>query len=387
MDNSTPKTQNPKQSLFYSTQHPKPKTQNFFKGVYAKKKVLVTGHTGFKGSWLTIWLMKLGADIAGYALEPKTSRDNYVLSGLEKRVKNYIADVRDKDTLNKIFKDEQPEVVFHLAAQPLVISSYEQPVETYETNIMGTVNLLEACRLTESVKQIIIITSDKCYENREWIWGYREDDILGGYDPYSSSKAAVEIVCNGYRNSFFHPDKFSEHQKSLATVRAGNVIGGGDWAEYRIIPDCICALEGGEEIKIRNPQATRPWQHVLEPLGGYLLLAAKMMDDPVKFAEAWNFGPYQESIVTVKRLVETVIGNYGKGKWRDISDPESPHEAGLLALDISKAYHRLNWRPVFSFDETIQLTVEWYKKYSAENVYDLCVQQIKAYMERWNKLQ
>ena len=354
-----------------------------FDNCFSGKKVLVTGHTGFKGSWLTIWLMQLGADVVGYALEPKASRDNYVLSGLEKRMKNYIADIRDKDTLNKVFSDEQPEVVFHLAAQPTVITGYEQPVETYETNIMGAVNLMEACRLTKSVKQIIIITSDKCYENREWIWGYRENDALGGYDPYSSSKAAVEIVCNGYRNSFFHPEKFSEHQKSLATARAGNVIGGGDWSEYRIIPDCICALESGEEIKIRNPQATLPWQHVLEPLGGYLLLASEMMDDPVKFAGAWNFGPYQESIVTVKRLVETVINNYGEGEWHDISDTELPHEAGLLALDISKAYHRLNWRPVLSFDETIHFTIDWYKKYKTEDVLSLCEKQIEAYTEKW----
>jgi len=350
---------------------------------FSGKKVLVTGHTGFKGSWLTIWLTQLGADVVGYALEPKTNRDNYLLSGLEKRVRNCIADVRDKQTLNKAFEDEKPEIVFHLAAQPLVITSYKQPVETYETNIMGTVNLLEACRLTESVKQIIIITSDKCYENHEWIWGYRENDALGGYDPYSSSKAAVEIVCNGYRNAFFHPDKVSEHQKSLATVRAGNVIGGGDWSEYRIIPDSISALENGEEIKIRNPLATRPWQHVLEPLGGYLLLAAKMMDDPVKFAEAWNFGPYQESIVTVKRLVETVIDNYGKGKWCDISDPESLHEAGLLALDISKASQRLNWRPVLSFDEAVHFTINWYKQYKTEDVLSLCKEQIEVYTEKW----
>ena len=270
---------------------------NFFKG----KRVLVTGHTGFKGSWLSIWLHELGADVIGVALDPFTERDNYVLSGIGNKIKADIrADIRDGEKMKEIFAEYQPEIVFHLAAQPLVRLSYDIPVETYETNVMGTINIMEAIRATDSVKVGVMITTDKCYENKEQIWGYRENEPMGGYDPYSSSKGAAEIAISSWRRSFFNPaDYGKKHHVSLASVRAGNVIGGGDWALDRIIPDCIKAIEAGEPIAIRNKKAVRPWQHVLEPLSGYMLLAQKMWDEPTKYCEGWNFGPRAESISTV----------------------------------------------------------------------------------------
>jgi CDP-glucose 4,6-dehydratase len=248
---------------------------------------------------------------------------------------------------------------------------------------MGTVNILEACRVTPSVKTIVMITSDKCYENMEWVWGYRENDRLGGFDPYSASKGASELVCSAYRRSFFHLDNFEQHGKSLSTVRAGNVIGGGDWAENRIVPDCIKSLEKDKPIIVRNPLATRPWQHVLEPLGGYLWLAQKMMQQPKAFSESWNFGPRSESIIPVKDLVEYIIKFYGKGEWVDLSGNSVLHEAQLLALDITKANHRLNWKPVLTFPQTIEMTVDWYKRYSAESTMSLCIEQIYKYMDLW----
>ena len=275
-------------------------TTDFYQG----KRVLVTGHTGFKGSWLSIWLHEMGAEVVGVALDPYSDKDNYVLSGIGRKIKADLrADIRNGEQLKRIFQEYQPEIVFHLAAQPLVRLSYEIPVETYATNVMGTINVMEAIRQTDSVRVGIMITTDKCYENKEQLWGYREDEPMGGYDPYSSSKGAAEIAIASWRRSFFNPKDYGQkHHVSLASVRAGNVIGGGDWALDRIIPDCVRALEADKPIEIRSPKAIRPWQHVLEPLGGYLLLAEKMWQEPTAYCEGWNFGPRQESLLWQRRV-------------------------------------------------------------------------------------
>ncbi len=350
---------------------------NFYKG----KRVLVTGHTGFKGSWLSIWLHELGAEVVGVGLDPYSDKDNFVLSGIGDKIKADIrADIRDGEKMKEIFEEYKPEIVFHLAAQPLVRLSYDIPVDTYQTNVMGTINVLEAIRATDSVKVGVMITTDKCYENKEQIWGYRENEPMGGYDPYSSSKGAAEIAISSWRRSFFNPEQYEKHGKSIASVRAGNVIGGGDWALDRIIPDCIRALEAGKQIDIRSPKAIRPWQHVLEPLSGYMLLAKKMWDSPTEYCEGWNFGPRGESISTVWEVASKVIENYGKGELRDLSDPNALHEAKLLMLDISKAKFKLGWEPRLNIDQTVALTTEWYKKYQDENVLDLCVSQINHYL-------
>lgn len=349
---------------------------NFFKG----KRVLITGHTGFKGSWLAIWLHELGAEVIGVAQNPYTERDNYVLSGIGKKIKADLrADIRNGNRIKEIFREYRPEIVFHLAAQPLVRLSYDIPVDTYETNVMGTIHIMEAIRVTDSVKAGVMITTDKCYENKEQIWGYRENEPMGGYDPYSSSKGAAEIAINSWRCSFFNPEQHAKHGKSIASVRAGNVIGGGDWALDRIIPDCIKALEAGRPIEIRSPKAIRPWQHVLEPLSGYMLLAKKMWDEPARYCEGWNFGPKLESITPVWDVAQKVVRNYGKGELTDISGPEALHEANLLMLDISKAKFRLNWEPKMNIDKCVALTVDWYKRYRTMPVYELCVEQINKY--------
>ncbi len=356
---------------------------SFLKNQYNDKKVLVTGHTGFKGSWLSIWLKQLGADVVGVALEPKSESDNFCLANVSSIVKDIRLDIRDKSAIIKLINDEKPEIIFHMAAQPLVLESYESPLETFETNTLGTANILEAIRLTDAVKTAVFITTDKVYENKEWIWPYREDERMGGYDPYSASKGASELIISSYRNSFFNPKDYSKHGKSIASVRAGNVIGGGDWSENRIIPDCVKALENNESIDIRSPKSVRPWQHVLEPLGGYLLLGAKMMSQPIELAEAWNFGPEAENVTNVGDLVEIVIQTYGKGSWNDLSDAAAPHEAKLLALDINKAKYRLGWKPLLNIKETVEFTVDWYKNYDAEEVLKLCQRQIDDYIKVW----
>lgn len=355
---------------------------DIFNKFYRGKRILVTGHTGFKGSWLSIWLHELGAEVIGVALDPFTERDNYVLSGIGDKIKADIrADIRDGKRMKEIFQEYQPEIVFHLAAQPLVRLSYDIPVETYETNVMGTINIMEAMRVTDSVKVGVMITTDKCYENKEQIWGYRENEPMGGYDPYSSSKGAAEIAISSWRRSFFNPaDYGAKHHVSLASVRAGNVIGGGDWALDRIIPDCIKALEAGKTIDIRSPKSIRPWQHVLEPLSGYMLLAQEMWDEPTKYCEGWNFGPRAESITPVWDVAQDVIKCYGSGTLNDISDPNALHEAKLLMLDISKAKFLLGWEPRMNIHQCIKLTVDWYKHYQNEDVYTLCVEQINQYL-------
>jgi len=349
---------------------------NFYKG----KRVFITGHTGFKGSWLSIWLNEMGAEVIGFSKDPYTERDNFVLAGLDAKLTDLRGDICDGELLKSVFAEYKPEIVFHLAAQPLVRLSYDIPVETYQTNVMGTINVLEAIRATESVKIGIMITTDKCYENKEQIWGYRENEPMGGYDPYSSSKGATEIAIASWRRSFFNPLQFEMHGKAIASVRAGNVIGGGDWALDRIIPDCIKAIEAKTTIDIRSPKAIRPWQHVLEPLSGYLLLAAKMWHEPSKYCEGWNFGPHAESIATVWDVATKVIEDYGSGELRDLSNPNALHEANLLMLDIAKAKINLGWEPRLNIDQTIQLTVDWYLKYRNQDVYALCVEQIKKYL-------
>lgn len=350
--------------------------------IWKNKKVLITGHTGFKGSWLSIWLKMLEAEVIGYALEPYTDRDNFVVTGLKEKITHIIGDVRDYKKLKTVFAKYKPEFVFHLAAQPLVIESYKNPRETYETNVLGTVNVLEASRQTDSVKVIINVTSDKCYDNKEWVWGYRENEPMGGYDPYSSSKGCSELVTAAYRNSFFNPELFKEHSKSLSSVRSGNVIGGGDWRKDRIIPDCIRALEKGEPIEIRNPNAIRPWQHVLEPLGGYLLLGAKMYEEPRKFCGAWNFGPYYEAILSVGDIVNLLLAEWGKGRWIDISNESEPYEAKFLSLDMSKVRAFLNWQPKWNIARCIEKTVEWYRNINKDDVYNICVKQIQEYLQK-----
>ncbi len=353
-----------------------------FNGFYKGKRVLVTGHTGFKGSWLSIWLNELGADVVGVSLDPYSERDNYVLSGIGKRIKADIrADIRDGEKMKAIFAEYRPEIVFHLAAQPLVRLSYEIPVETYQTNVMGTVNVMEAIRATDSVRVAVLITTDKCYDNKEQLRGYKEEDPFGGYDPYSSSKGACEIAIQSWRRSFFNPaDYGKKHHVSLASVRAGNVIGGGDWAKDRIIPDCIRALEAGKPIEIRNPKAVRPWEHVLEPLSGYMELARRMWDHPTEYCEGWNFGPESESISTVWEVASELIGLFGFGELVDKSDPDAVHEARLLMLDITKAKTRLGWHPTLDTSQTIALVADWYKRYKSEDVYSLCCGEIEQFL-------
>ena len=350
---------------------------NFYKG----KKVLVTGHTGFKGSWLSIWLHELGAQVIGVSLNPYSDRDNFVLSDIGKKIRADIrADIRDAQKMKDVFAEYKPEIVFHLAAQPLVRLSYEQPVETYETNVMGTINVLEAIRYTDSVKVGVMITTDKCYDNKEQLRGYKEDDPFGGYDPYSSSKGACEIAIQSWRRSFFNPEQFEKHGKSIASVRAGNVIGGGDWALDRIIPDCIRALEADKFIEIRSPKSVRPWEHVLEPLSGYMLLAKKMWEYPTGYCEGWNFGPEMESVSTVWEVATELVKNFGKGELKDCSNPNAVHEAQLLMLDITKAKTRLGWNPRLNIQQCLALVADWYKRYQNENVYNLCVEEISKFI-------
>ncbi|MDR0891843.1 MAG: CDP-glucose 4,6-dehydratase [Mediterranea sp.] len=355
---------------------------DIFQDFYRGKRVLVTGHTGFKGSWLSIWLHELGAEVTGLSLDPSSDKDNFVRSGIGSKITDLRGDIRDGAFLKEAFARYQPEIVFHLAAQPLVRESYDLPVETYETNVMGTIHVLEAIRATPSVKVGVMITTDKCYENQEQLWGYRENEPMGGYDPYSSSTGCAEIAISSWRRSFFNPADYPHHGKAIASVRAGNVIGGGDWAKDRIIPDCIRALEAHQPISIRSPHSIRPWQHVLEPLGGYLLLAQKMWDAPTDYCEGWNFGPKLEAVANVWDIASLVVEEYGQGSLVDVSDPSALHEAKLLMLDISKAWLRLGWQPRLTLHQTVELTVDWYKRYQDEDVYRLCVEQINRYTDR-----
>ncbi len=347
--------------------------------IYKDKKVLITGHTGFKGSWLAIWLTKLGANVIGYSLDPIGEESLFELANMNNKMKDIRGDIRDATKLQAVFAQYQPEIVFHLAAQPLVKQSYRDPVYTYEVNVMGTMNVLEAIRKSPSVKAGVMVTSDKCYDNKEWVWGYRENDPMGGYDPYSSSKGCCELLISSYQHSFFPIDSYSSHGKLIASVRAGNVIGGGDWSEDRIIPDSVRSLLAGQSIKLRSPQSVRPWQHVLEPLSGYLKIGAYLYEGKIEYAESWNFGPESDSVTTVQQLVEKIVEQWKDGRWEVDSSHTAEHEAKLLSLDINKAKYYLDWHPKWNIDKTIYYTMEWYKWYREVDVYELCLKQISEY--------
>jgi CDP-glucose 4,6-dehydratase len=332
----------------------------------ARRSVFVTGHTGFKGSWLSLWLSHLGARVTGYALPPPTNPSAFVACGVRDGLAaHHEADIRDNERLTKAMRDCQPDVVLHLAAQPLVRASYEQPRETFEVNVVGTASVLDAVRALGRPCAVVVVTSDKCYDNREHTWGYRETDPLGGSDPYSASKGAAEMVVASYRHSFFPPERVPQHGVTLASVRAGNVIGGGDWAQDRIMADAARSLSSGQPVSVRNPRSLRPWQHVLEPLGGYLLLAARMLaaPDDGRLADAWNFGPSNLEVVTVGSLVDLFVAAWGCGSWQDASSGGQPHEAQLLRLSIDKAVTVLGWRPRWSVGETVRRTAHWYRAF------------------------
>jgi CDP-glucose 4,6-dehydratase len=347
---------------------------------WSGKKVFMTGHTGFKGSWLCLWLHALGAKVTGYALDPPTDPSLYKLCGIERLITSVMGDVRDRKKLAGTMAAAKPEIVIHMAAQPLVRDSYKIPAETYEINVMGTVNLLESVRNCPSVKAAINVTTDKCYENREWVWGYRENEPMGGYDPYSNSKACSELVTSAYRSSYFNPADFLLHGVALASARAGNVIGGGDWATDRLLPDCVRAVLKGEKILIRNPQAVRPWQHVLEPLSGYLMLAQRLFEDGAPFSEAWNFGPDESDARPVEWLVKTFCSRWGGGASYEIEQGDHPHEAHYLKLDCSKAKTRLGWRPRWDLERALGRIVDWTKAYqNGQDVMGVCLKQIAEY--------
>lgn len=347
---------------------------SFYKG----KKVLVTGHTGFKGSWMCKVLLKEGASVAGYSLKPAAGENLYEILGLEKEIKSTEGDVRDLDSLKKVFSEFKPEIVIHMAAQPIVRESYNNPVFTYETNVIGTVNVLEAVRQTDSVKSVINVTTDKVYKNNEWEWGYRENDILDGYDPYSNSKSCSELVTASYKRSFF-----KEREIAVSTCRAGNVIGGGDFAKDRIIPDCVRAMEKGEAIIVRNPFSTRPYQHVLEPVCAYLKLAELQYKDAVKYEGSYNIGPDECDCVTTGELVDLFCNMWGdKAEWRDVSEAGAPHEAGFLKLDCSKIKRVMGWQPKWHINDAVKKSVEWSRVYLGGG--DICTEtqrQISEYME------
>jgi CDP-glucose 4,6-dehydratase len=348
------------------------------KTFWKEKTILITGHTGFKGSWLSVWLNMLGANLHGYALKPDTRPNMFEAVGVKKIIKSNISDIRDYNKLLAVMKKCQPQIIFHLAAQPLVRQSYKDPLETYQTNIIGTANLLEAARYVKSVRAVIVITSDKCYENKESHYAYKEPDPLGGYDPYSSSKACAEIVTAAYKNSFF-----TDSDVAIASARAGNVIGGGDWAADRLIPDCIKAWIKNKTVEIRYPHAIRPWQHVLEPLAGYIILAEKLYRYGNKFAKAWNFGPDKKNIKNVAFLVDAIAKLWDKkAKWK-ITTKKQPHEAMLLKLDCSMAKTNLPWKPRWNIEKTLEKTVQWYKTYleNSQNITDTTIEQIDQYMK------
>jgi len=360
---------------------------NLFNDIYKDKKVLVTGHTGFKGSWLTLWLNELGAEITGYALKANTDPSLFEILELKNKINHIEADIRDAEMLDKTLKKYKPEIIFHLAAQPLVRYAYKNPRETYETNIMGTVNLFEAVRNNPSAKVIVNVTSDKCYENKETLKSYNESDSMGGSDPYSSSKGAVEIITSAYRRSFFNPEEYGKaHTTALASVRAGNVIGGGDWSEDRLVPDCMRALTNNEPVIIRNPRSIRPWQHVLEPLSGYLRLGTLMWNNGVSFSEGWNFGPNDKTNLTVEEVVKKIIEIFDRGSYQ-IDSKANLHEAKLLMLDINKALNKLGWKPVYNDNQAIKETVEWYKYFYGKNsdIYEFTLEQLNNYIKKAQK--
>lgn len=347
---------------------------------WSGKRVLLTGHTGFKGSWLSLWLAKLGAQISGCALPPVDGPNLFDYAAVAQSVDHNVCDIRDAEALRALVQSVQPEIVIHMAAQSLVRPSYTNPVETYQSNVMGTLHLLEAIRLSGSVLSCVVVTTDKCYENQESGRPYRERDALGGFDPYSSSKACAEILTASYRRSFFPSDQNVERTTAIATARAGNVIGGGDWAQDRLVPDLVNAFSAGETAKVRNPAAVRPWQYVLEPLSGYMILAEKLFNHGLAFAEAWNFGPNGTGVCPVAALVDQLAGFWGEGARWEPDSASQPHEAMQLALDSSQAKQRLGWSPRTSMSQTLEATVEWYKACAkGQDMRRLCLDQIDAF--------
>ncbi len=348
---------------------------------WQKKRVFITGHTGFKGSWLSLWLQQLGAEVVGISLDPPTTPSLYQQAKVAEGMVSLRGDIRDGELMKRLFQQYQPEIVFHLAAQPLVRYSYREPVETYATNVMGTLHILEAIRAVGSVRAAVMITTDKCYENREWEWGYRENEPMGGHDPYSSSKGCAELLIASYRNSYFPAESYVNHQTAIASARAGNVIGGGDWAEDRIIPDTIRAFSQNRPVHIRNPHAIRPWQHVLEPLSGYLQLAEQLWHHGSQYAEGWNFGPYEQDAKPVEWIVKAMAERWGSGASWEIDRGEHPHEANYLKLDCSKAHNRLQWQPRWNLSQALENIIEWHKAEMLQNnIRNVTVQQIEQYI-------
>ena len=359
---------------------------------FNKRRVLVTGHTGFKGSWLALWLKELGAQVIGLSLpQPPTNPNNFDVCGLGDHLIDIRSDIRDYDAVLSAIEKHRPEIVFHLAAQPIVLTSYEAPKETFDSNVAGTVNVLEVIRKTNSVEAVVCITTDKVYQNQNWPWGYRENDLLGGHDPYSASKAMAELAIASYRSAFFADQSNPKNQVLLSSTRAGNVIGGGDFADFRLIPDCMTAMMRNEPIIVRNPNSVRPWQHVLEPLSGYLWLASQMLaTHGDTFAQAWNFGPPERHGVTTQSIVEKVIALWGSGQWKHQNNKAARVETGQFTINWDKAAKHLNWRPVYTWEQALEQTVDWFKHYqtlnaghdaAGENMYAVCAQQIHHYSE------
>jgi CDP-glucose 4,6-dehydratase len=351
--------------------------------IYKGKKVLVTGNTGFKGSWICLWLNELGAKVSGYALNPPTKPSLFAIVKLKDSISHHTGDIRDFDKLKKVIKETKPDIIIHMAAQPLVRRSYLEPKYTYEVNVLGTVNVLEAIRQSGTVKALINITSDKCYENREWHRGYKETDPMGGYDPYSSSKGCSELVTAAYTKSFFNPEQYKKHGVAVASVRAGNIIGGGDWAEDRLVPDCMKTLARGETIIIRSPQAIRPWQYMLDPLYGYLLLGARLLKGKSEYIGPWNFGPADKNIIDVETLVQYIVKFWGEGSYSAVSNSKF-HEARLLKLDINKSVNLLKWHPIMNIQTALKETAEWYRKYYIEKA-DMRAESINEIREYFCK--
>lgn len=360
-----------------------------FDGIFNGMTVLVTGHTGFKGSWLSLWLQELGAHVIGFSLAPPTNPSNFAETHMAQKMIDIRGDICDYSPLADAINTHKPTIIFHLAAQSLVLEGYKQPKETFDVNVGGTVNVLEAARHCPAVKALVMVTTDKCYENREWTWGYRENDALGGHDPYSASKSMAEQAITSYRKSFFE----KSGQAAVASVRAGNVIGGGDFSENRIVPDCMKALMAQQTIPVRNPQSVRPWLNVLDPLSGYLWLAAKLLQEGQAYADAWNFGPLEHHGINVQRLVEKAIEFWGGGEWKHTGSANAKKEMGLLRLNWDKAANELNWRPAYNWIDAIQETVDWFKEYDrhrrkpgVSDMRSVCIEHIKAYASRAEQL-
>ncbi len=359
--------------------------QQLFGGIYRGRRVLITGHTGFKGSWLTLWLRMMGAEVTGFSIGIPTQPSLFEAAGVGEGIADIRGDVRNLAAITAAMEEACPEIVFHMAAQPIVRASYDSPVETFATNVMGTVNVLESVRNLNGRCCVVNVTSDKCYENHEWVYAYRENDPMGGHAPYNASKGCAELAAAAYRRSFFQPERFDEHHKAMASVRAGNVIGGGDWAADRLVPDCARCVAAGQPVPVRNPESVRPWQHVLEPLSGYLQLGQALWEHPADIDGRWNFGPDAMDNLSVQQVVQRLLAAMQIGEWEDVSAGQvgSPHEDRALRLDCSKAIAELHWRPVWKIDRALQATAQWYRGYYTEDGFNAracCQEQIRQYL-------